>query len=489
MGVIGSSVRSVDRSHPRRVLVVGGGLAGLSAAEALINCFGSKVEVTVLESRKTVGGRAGSFQDPKTGVTVDYCQHVAMGCCVNFLSFLKRCGLIEDWQCTDALYFSHPTRDVQRYRPWRWMPAPLHQLPLLSTLKFLNSEQRVEIRKAMFRLFCRERPSQLKGKTAEHWLRQNGQSVDTIANFWQVFGCSALGDEVENVSITALRQVFQQGFAANRDASNLWIPSRPLSELFGCKLVRYLTDQGVTIHHGAQVKRIVVKDSVTCAVTSDGQQWQADHLIAAVPWHQIEKLTDGIPALNYLNRLRKIQPSSITGVHLWFDRPLSQLPHLVMVGSVSQWMFKPPSDLATGENGEGSFGNGKHYYQVVISGSQKWNHLGQRSLVQVVVNELKRISGASQDAALVHHRVVTDPRAVFSCDPEIESLRPIATTPLAELHLAGDWTQTGWPSTMEGAVISGRNAVASLATKEGWVPPSIDNGLLPSRLSRLLIRN
>ncbi len=151
-----------------------------------------------------------------------------------------------------------------------------------------------------------------------------------------------------------------------------------------------------------------------------------------------------------------------------------------MVGTISQWLFRDPIDSTRGAQ--------DHYYQVVISASHDARQLPREALVDQVLGELRHAFPKAGDARLLRHRIVTDPKSVFSIRPEVEAIRPPARTPLPWLHLAGDWIATGWPATMEGAVISGRMAAASVLDREGLAPVSVDPGLRPAWLARWLIR-
>lgn len=469
MDASGQAVGSNQTPARRKIVVIGAGLAGLAASEALIRYFGSSVEVSVLEGRQSAGGRVGSFQDPAMKMTVDYCQHVAMGCCTNFLGLMHRCNLESHWDVSSNLQFvsrGFPTRHV---KTWRWLPAPLHQLPVLWRLPFLPIHHRFQIQLAMWKIIRRSGGDWGEDVRARNWLIAHGQSKASIELFWDVFASSALGDTTENISMASLRHLFVDGFARHQNASDLWIPRAPLSEIFGVELVRCLQRLGVQIHFGSLVERIEQHQSAFRVVTKAGAIYEADHVIAAVPWHQVGKLTEAIPELCHLSTVADLPTSSITGIHLWFDRSIGDWSHLISVGTATQWVFKPTwQSKPILHSATDQTGSVHHYYQVVISGSQHWKHLRKDELQRIVLEELRELLPPCRDAQLVSSRMVNDPRAVIVCHPEVEKIRPKSRTALPCFHLAGDWTATGWPSTMEGAVISGRNAVASLARAEGW---------------------
>lgn len=472
---------------PRKVAIVGGGLAGMAAAHALAT-VAPELRVTVFESRRASGGRAGSFVDPSTGDEVDYCQHVAMGCCTNLLGMLAECGLADAWTRYDSLAFHHPDFAPSPFSASRWLPAPLHLLPTLGRLRYLTTRQKHEIRRGTW-LLMRTSSRRLAGLTAAEWLRDAGQSDATIRDYWDVVLVSALGEASQAVAMTAARKVFVDGFLASRGASDVLIPRLPLGELFGKRLPDSLRAQGVTIRNRTAVR------SVGFASEASGQGGLVieiadgtlgfDQVVVAVPWHQLGKVVDERLAAIAGLRPREwaaFPASPISGVHLWFDRPITAAPHAVLVGTLAQWMFSRPAEAVTDPSRSG------HYYQVVISASRSVRQLPNDAVIRQVVEELGVAFPEARVARLLAARVVTDPQAVFSVSPSVEAARPETATRLASLHLAGDFVRTGWPATMEGAVISGRQAAASVLRALGRPPCPVSPGLPWGMLARWLIR-
>lgn len=503
--------------HPTRVVIIGGGIAGLAAAEAIVrNASASdtsvrnasagdtsagdtsvrntsagdtavkdgadRFAVTVLEAKRVTGGRAGSFLDPDSGEPVDYCQHVAMGCCTNLLGLLCRCGLRELFHAYRDLTFLHPNAGPSQFRPVSWLPPPLHLVPAVGGLRFLSRQQRREIHNALWRMM-RTDPRALVALRAGDWLRRTAQSEETLRDFWDVILVSALGESTETVSMAAARKVLIDGFASAAGAADVLVPQRPLTEIFGDRLPAAIGQLGVSIRTSTPVRRLVTRGRDLVGVeTVGGEMIPAEHVISAVPWHAIGRLLQGSVAESELSEYRvwdSYPASPITGIHLWFDREITDRPHAVLVGTAAQWLFR---DAARGGRAAQ-----EHYYQVVISGSRSAREMGRQALVEQVLEELQRAFPGAVGARLVRSRVVTDPQAVFSVRPEVEASRPPARTPLPWLHLAGDWIATGWPATMEGAVISGRLAAASVSMQEGLSPISIDPGLSPGWLAKRLI--
>ncbi len=465
---------------PRRVVIIGGGLAGMAAAESLARHSGQLAKITILEARRLTGGRAGSFADPIREETVDYCQHVAMGCCTNLLQLLQRTDLGTHLRRHESLTFVHPKTPPCKFAPSSLSPAPFHLAGAIGSMAFLDHRQRWQVRRGMARLL-RTAEEDLRGQLAGEWLRSHGQADDTIEEFWGTFAVSALGEEVDRVDMSAVRKVMVDGFAAARGASDVLVPTLPLSELFGVRLPNQIDRLGVSIRTGQAVTGLEYQADLAIVKTNSGETIQADHVISTLPWFSLEKLIAGAPQLSALRMYSEIPSSAITGVHLWLDREITELPLLVMVGTAAQWLFRPPWRDGRSERGE-------HYYQVVISASNKWRSISKEALVRRVMSDLRHLSDDASHARLLHSRVVTDPHSVFSIRPEVLVLRPSASTSLPWFHLAGDWIDTGWPATMEGAVISGRMAASSVASREGWGPIEIDSGLPRGRLARFLIR-
>ena len=475
-----TSTRAVKQNTATRpkVLIVGGGLAGLAAAENLAGKSQNHFEIQLLEAKRTTGGRAGSFQDNRTGGTVDYCQHVAMGCCTNFLGLLERQGLDGYLHRYTRLKFLHPDYSESTFKPSRWLPAPFHLLPALAGLRFLNRTQRRQIKYALFRLF-RQASSELDDAVAGDWLRANGQDETTINDFWSVIVVSALGESIERVSLAAARKVFVDGFAAARGASDVLVPKLPLIKLIGGHLAEAIEQQGVDIKTGQVVRKIAHDGKFALVSTADGVTHHADHVVVAVPWHAVgDLLPDG--TLKHVDRFTDAPSSPISGLHLWFDRQITDLPHAVMVGTMAQWVFRQP--WVDEQAAEG------FYYQVVISASQSARRLSRPQLIEQVIAELRHAFPLARKAKLLESKVVTDPKSVFSISPQFEAIRPSARTAQPWLHLAGDWISTGWPATMESAVISGGMAASSILASEFGQKEGLNPGLPRNWLTRLLIK-
>ena len=456
-----------------RVVVVGGGLAGLAAAAGLLD---AGLAVTILEGRRRAGGRAASFDDPVSGGLVDARQHVAMGCCTNFLDLCRRAGLEHALRRDRTLWFIGPDGDRSRCTPSRWLPAPLHLAPLLFGMRHFSLREKAALAFGMLRL-ARLRPRQTAdAQTALAWLQAAGQPPRVIELFWQPVIESALGESIDLVSVAAARKVAVDGFLAHRDAADLVVPMEPLGILFGERLVAWLASRGATIRMAAAASAIE-RDAAGCvvAVRCGDERVPCDAAVLAVPWKAAGRLVPDLVAADD----DRFTGSPITAVHLWFDRAIVDLPHAVLVGRVSQWVFRGDEHAGDGPSNQG-------YCQVVISASRGLMGGDREAVVKAVVAELREVFPAARDAALIDSKVVTDPTAVLSVRPGVEMLRPGPTTAVSNLFLAGDWTDTGWPSTMEGAIRSGRTAADAVAASLGRRLASLVGDLPKNPLVRLL---
>jgi squalene-associated FAD-dependent desaturase len=455
---------SIRHARPS-VAIVGGGLAGMAAAVAASK-HGFHVEL--FEARGQLGGRAGSFRDPRTGETVDFCRHAAMRCCTSFIDFCRETGIDDAYLTHRQLNFFSPDGRLSAFRANRFLPAPLHLLPAMMRLKFLTLGERLSIVRAMIRL---TREKSREDAAIGPWLRDNGQSEPAIERFWSVVLQSALSETVDRASLQAARKVFADGFMASRDACEVLLPTVPQSELFDRRVGDWLQRNNVNVYRKTKVK-LIEGDSraVTSLLLSDGERQAFDFVVLAVPWHRAARLltAETLVCLPSVAQSRDMPAAPITAVHLWFDRPISPLPHAVLVGRTSQWVFfdrgREPFATApvNAANSSGRNLASSQYCQVVISASRELLGLSQNEILDIAIKDLAFVWPEADRAALTHFRVVSQRMAVFSPAPGVERLRPPQRTPLSNLLLAGDWTATGWPATMESAVRSGFLAVESM---------------------------
>lgn len=418
-------------------IVVGGGLAGMAAALAL-GSVGFRVDL--FEARRYLGGRASSFP-AGDGTLVDNGQHVLLGCCRNLLDFYRRLGAERCIRFYSKFWFVEPGGRIS--------PLATGRGKLLASfwlLPFLGMRDKVTIARALVsvRREYRER-SDLDRITMIQWLREKRQSTQAIERFWRPVLVSGLNEEPERVAARHGVQLFWLGLLAGAGARRFGVPQVPLGELYSA--VRWRQHPAVTIRLGARVERVICEQGRAAAVRSAGTVHRADYFVLAVPARQAAALA---PELG-------LQPggfefSPIVGVHLWFDRPVAHLPHAALLGRAIQWVF----DRLEGR-----------YLLAVISAARGLLTLPREELVQLALRDLAEFLPPVRQARLESATVVREAEATFSAVPGLEAIRPRAVTPIPNLFLAGDWTRTGWPATMEGAVRSGYLAAEAVAAAAG----------------------
>ncbi len=434
------------------VVILGGGLAGLAAATALAR---RGVSVSLLEARDRLGGRASSFLDAASGQILDVCQHVSMGCCTNFAHFVRSAGVAHLLRPQSDLYFMTPDRRVSRFRADP-LPAPLHLARSFLSAHYLRPDEKLRVAWGLVRL---QRSDPDADEPFLDWLRRHRQTPRTIARFWGVVLTSALNEAPERAGLRYARKVFVDGFLGHRRGFEVELPQVPLARLYGAELKRGLDRDGVRVQFNTTARRLVVEeDRVRGVELRDGTTITADWYLAAVPFGRLLDLLPSalIEADPYFGNLRQLETSPITSVHLWFDRPITRLPHVVLIDCVGQWLFR-----------RGEVAAGEHYVQIVVSAARLFRGMDNQAVQDAIVAELADLFPAARSAALLRARVVTDRAATFSAVPGVDRWRPHQGAPLKNLLVAGDWTATGWPATMEGAVRSGYLAAETLLQRCG----------------------
>jgi squalene-associated FAD-dependent desaturase len=430
-----------------RVAIIGGGLAGLAAATKLC----SRAHITLFEARSKPGGRAGAFVDAETAATLDLCQHVAMGCCTHFLAILDQWGIRGEFQLDRVLHFLGPGNELCRFEGSRWLPPPLHLSVPFARLRYFTWRERLQIGRNLLQLWWTKIGDASLG-TIGTWLAEHNVSDRVQELFWQPVIESALSENLSQASFAAARKVFVEGFLTARRGYELWIPRRPLTEILQERVLPWLTERGVVLRMGTTVTQVERYTASGFLITANREQLPFDQVIIAVPWTRVESLLGESLRLELpeLAILRDLPAAPIVSVHLWYDRPLTILPHVVLPGRISQWLFAASIDQEQR--------SAKEYgYQVVISAAYDLLEKPREQILYTVSAELKR-AFPQANATLVRSRVIIEPRAVFAPRPEWERRRLSQQTNVPGLILAGDWTDTGWPATMEGAIRSGELA-------------------------------
>jgi len=458
------------------VLVIGGGLAGLASAVALAE---AGLRVGLLEKRPHLGGRATSYTLPD-GSEVDNCQHVTLACCTNLADFYRRAGAADSIRFYDRLYFVD--RDGRRSTiQASALPAPLHMAPSFAGFGSLGFADKRAIAKAMLAIaWSGGRPKGIECMSMLDWLHYVKQPPAAIERFWRVVLVSALDEELARTAAQYGIDVFWKGFLASRGGYRIGIPSVPLAALYeGCRDAIAGRGGSVQLRRGVRQIRLC-HNGFTSAVMDDGSERTAQVCIAAVPHTALLELLpnelgeSGGP----LEGLKHIQTSPITGVHMWFDRRVMSEPFLTLLDHKTQWIFNKSLLSATKASGDGvAPAIGGQYLQLVISASYDLVPLSRQEIIDLCRAELADILPATREARLEKATVIKEVSATFSPEPGVDRFRPAQDVGVKNLFFAGDWTRTGWPSTMEGAVRSGylaaEAALAALGRPRSLLQPDL----------------
>jgi len=451
------------RANPPTVVIVGGGLAGLSAAVTAVDAGWA---VTLLESRARLGGATHSFtrafEDGE--IVVDNGQHVYLRCCTAYREFIRRLGVEEQTflqSRLDVPVVDPATGRIARLRRDR-LPAPLHLARALLTYRLLSFRQRVRAIVAMLALdrVDRDAPSS-DTQTFGSWLAAHGQSPHVIERLIDVFTIATLNAPSAQVSLTLGAMVFQDGLLRKADACDIGIARVPLGQLHGDAAAAVLAAHNADVRLRARVRAVSALEGGRWRVDTDDTSIEADAVVLAVP-HDVA--ADLLPAgsIDDPAAVRGLDVSPILNVHVIFDRVVLTEPFIGAVDSPVQFVFDRTQ--ASGLHASGQQASGQ-YVAVSVSAADAWIDEPVAQLRELFMPELLRVLPAARDAVVRDFFVTREREATFRPVPGSAARRLPTTTNAAGLVVAGAWTATGWPATMESAVRSG---VAAARALEEW---------------------
>jgi hydroxysqualene dehydroxylase len=441
-------------------IVIGGGFAGLSAAARLAS---RGRRVLVLEAKARLGGRATAFTDRETGDLVDNGQHVLLGCYTATFEFLREVGAVDNVRVQPQLAITMVDRAGRRSRlVCPALPPPLHLLA--GVLEWDGLDWRDKMASLRMAAPLRVAQRQLRGgralaaspgETVDAWLVRNGQTDRIREMLWHPLALAALNQDAAVAAAPPFARVLAEMFGSEPRAAAIALPTRPLHLMYAEPARQFVESHGGTVLTG-MTARVVVAAGRVEAVEAEGGRWTAPAVISAVPWFAVADLFQPPPPElgGVLSRAAATASSPIVTVNLWFDRPVLDDPFIGLPGRDMQWVFDK-RDL---------FGETASHLSLVSSGASPLVSRTNPELVVAAHAELLEALPAIRSARLVRATVVREPRATFSLAPG-QPPRPEAVTAIEGLFLAGDWTDTGLPATIESAVRSGHQAAAHCITK------------------------
>ena len=436
-------------SPSREAIVVGGGLAGISAA---CNLADRGVRVKLLEKRPFLGGRTYSFVDKELGVEVDNGQHVFMKCCTYYIDLLKKLGVLDRTRVQRRLrvdvYDSDRKRSAIYSAP---LPSPLHLFPSLLLYKHLSWREKLAVLRgalAMMRLSEKKRGA-LDDVTFSDWLKGHGQSDRAISGFWNLIILPTLNDNASDVSASQAIMVLQQGFFRDPHGADIGYATVGLSHLLFDEAASFLDQRGASLllSHNVECLEGGPEGISGVRVHGDGVLTADAYVLATPPRALAELLPSSLRDDGFFQRAARLSMSPIVNLHVWFDRKVTDLDFAAFPESELQWVFNK-------DHSSGDSGNGQRLC-VSISAAHNYIDMPKDELHRFFVSELRRAFPEARDAQVTRLVSVKERFATFSPTPGSAALRLPAKTPVPNLFLAGAWTDTGWPSTMESAVRSG----------------------------------
>lgn len=455
------------------VAIIGGGVAGMSAACALSE---AGFAVTLIERRNYLGGRASSYLHPGVNEVIDNCQHALIGAYTNLLAFYRRIGVADKIHWTTDYTFIEPGGKRHALGASR-LPAPLHGLPKLLQCGAFTSADKLSLVRAFTAILLGKGSDPQESLGA--WLRRHRQSTGAIERFWRLVIASALNSDIDEIGVNYAAMVIRGLFMDSSQAGALGMSTVPLSELYEA-VPQFLADHGGSLRLNATVEALTWDAQArqwTVSVCGAEEPLQADFVVLALPFEALQKFLPVLPEVEgkatLASQLERHVHWPISSVHLWFDRPVTDLDHAVLLDRELHWMYNQSKLQHRPGN----------YIELVQSASRAFAALPREQAIAQAVDEVKEFFPEARNANVVKAALVKEVRATFGVPPGIDAHRPAPRSPWPNLFLAGDWIQTGWPSTMESAARSGHLAAQALAAASGSC-----NFLVPDLEPRGLMR-
>jgi zeta-carotene desaturase len=469
----------LQHNSRKTVTVIGGGVAGMSAACALGD---AGFRVQLVERRSYLGGRASSYLHPGVNEVIDNCQHVLFGCCTNLLGFYKRIGVAERIHWTSEMTMIEPGGRRSRLGPFELgplrLPAPLHSAPSFLYAKAFTFADKLALARAM-RVMMKPDALIDTRESLGAWLRRHKQTDGALNRFWRLVIASALNAEIEAISVPYAAKVIRELFLNSAHAGSMGMSTVPLSELYA-GVPQFLGIRGGSVLLNTQVEGAAWNEaSAQWLICTRSGELVSDYVILALPFEATQKLLPRLPAEEGAEKLaRQIERQEhwpLCSVHLWFDREITELEHAVLLDREIHWMYN--QSKLQGRSG--------HYIELVVSATRAFAALERKEAIALALRELAEYFPGVASSKVEKVALVKEMHATFGVPPGIDSARPSAVSPWPNLFLAGDWIATGWPSTMESAARSGHLAAETLCMGIGEPRTILDPDLEPRGLMRL----
>ncbi len=418
-----------------KCIVIGGGLAGLSSAVFLT---GDKHDVLLLEASPKLGGRAYSFLEKSTSDIIDNGQHILMGAYKNTFEFLEIIGTKHFPLYQNKLQVVYLDKSGKKFTlkaPHTFYPLNLIQAIL--NFKLISSKERLSILRLMSKLLYPDYKL-LKTRTVLQWLKENNQSEKAITKFWKLLVVSTLNTSTSEASAKIFVKVLKEIFLNGNKSSTIVLPQKGLSELFNNPAEKYLNENGTEISLSEKVIAIEVDDNKVIKIrTAEREITDFDFVISAVPFHSLQKILPELPFIKLVNEV--IETSPIITLHLWLNKNIFEEKFYGFIDSKIHWVYQ-----------------NKNHISVVISSAKEMIELESEEIFRICMDELKIYFPEMKNSDVLNYKLLKEKRATFKATPQSCAVRTQIKSPYKNFILAGDWTNTKLPATIEGAILSGK---------------------------------
>lgn len=458
----------------KSVAVVGAGVAGMAAACSLAD---AGFRVRLIERRGYLGGRASSYLHPGVYEVIDNCQHALIGAYTNLIGFYRRIGVAGKIHWSSQITMLEPggRRSVLGPSP---LPPPMHGLPHLLSAHAFSLADKLSLARAFTAILLGQGNN--SNESLADWLRRQGQSRGAMNRFWRLVIASALNSDLDQIGVNYASMVIRGLFMESAEAGAMGASTVPLSVLYA-GVPEFLEQRGGSLLLNANVESVRWSDSTRqWTLGAAAGEVSANYVVFALPFEAMQKLLPAMPDVpakaQLATQLTQHVHWPICSVHLWFDRPITDLESAVMLDREIHWMYN--QSLLQSRTG--------NYVELVVSASRAFAALDRNAAIEQAMRELAEFFPRVREAKLEKVALIKEVRATFGVPPGIDAARPGVESPWPQCYLAGDWIATGWPSTMESAARSGHLAADALCKAAGLSSNFLVPDLKPKGLMRWL---
>jgi squalene-associated FAD-dependent desaturase len=460
LNIYNENRKNLSKQNKNEVIILGGGLAGLSAAVCAINAGFRPI---ILEKNKYLGGRVRSFYAADIQNQIDNGQHVISYAYIETLKFLdkisKQKGIVFPQNFSTLFYKNKYEKIVYRTMP---LPAPFHFfVPLMLKKNFTKTK--------IFEYFkfiqkdLKIRKDMLEKLTVSEWLDKCNQNQDIREILWKPLTLSILNTSIDKASAFLLKGAISRSFLHSRKNSRLGLPTTWLSEIFAYPAEKYIRQNNGHINLLNTVVKFIVNNKNIESVITKNNQYDAPWIISTVPPYALEKIigtSNNDSLADFFSNLKKFNYNPIITINIYLDKPIEGSLPAAFISSPLHWIFQHPHGSKT----QKTYG-----YTIVISSANDWVLKSREEILTMVKLELQKLVGIDFEKShnIIQDKIIKEKRATISQTPSSLSWRPYTKTPINNFFLAGDWTSTGIPATIESAILSGKIAVKAILKTVG----------------------